>query len=387
MRVAFLISHPIQYYSPIFRELAKRCDLHVFYGQQLNSAQQASTGFGVGFEWDVDLLAGYNSSVLKNVARNPAPDRFLGCDTPEVGARLREGKFEALIVAGWYLKSHAQAIVAAKRLGIPVLIRGDSHLDTPRSAAKRWAKAVINPAFLRTFDAALYVGHKSRQFYEHYRYPAERLFFSPHCVDNEWFATRATPEARTALRQQRSIRDGATVALFAGKLVPLKRPFDLVRAAGRCRAQGCDLEVMVAGAGELENEMRREAETLRVPVHMLGFCNQSQMPAAYAASDVLVLASDQETWGLVANEALACGRPIVVTDACGCAPDLAADGTAGRVVPVGDHNALASAIQAVSENSCLEDAIGRKAQAYSVAAAVNGMMMALNATNRLKARA
>ena len=77
MHVAVLISHPIQYYAPIFRALATRCDLHVFYGQRLTPSQQGAAGFSVAFDWDIDLISGYNSTFLKNVARNPGADRIL----------------------------------------------------------------------------------------------------------------------------------------------------------------------------------------------------------------------------------------------------------------------------------------------------------------------
>jgi glycosyltransferase involved in cell wall biosynthesis len=219
------------------------------------------------------------------------------------------------------------------------------------------------------------VGQKSKAFYEHYRYPANRLFFSPHCVHNDWFAARATTEARVQVRRSYGIRKDAFLVLFAGKLVAFKRPLDVVASAARCRIADQPVEVMVAGSGELESEMRRRAGELGVPLHMLGFCNQTQMPAAYAAADVLVLPSNgEETWGLVVNEALACGRPVIVSDACGCAPDLAGDGKAGRVVPLGDIDAIAACIGAVMARPPLQSAIQERSSSHSITCAVNGIL-------------
>jgi glycosyltransferase involved in cell wall biosynthesis len=382
MRLAVVVSHPVQYYAPMFRALAARCDLHVFYGQQLTPEQQGADGFGAAFTWDVDLLSGYASTTLHNLSRTPGTESFANCDTPEIGGRLREGYFDCVLVMGWYLKCYIQASLAAKLLHLPVLVRGDSHLETKRSSVKRSVKAVINPVFLRLFDAALYVGQKSRAFYEHYRYPAHRLFFSPHCVDNDWFAARATAEARARIRGSRGIGPETFVVLLAGKLVSLKRPLDVIAAAAFCRAQGRRVEVMVAGSGELDGEMRARADLASVPLHMLGFCNQTEMPPAYAAADALVLPSDGETWGLVANEALACGRPVIVSDACGCAPDLAADGTAGRIVPLGDLEALADAIASmIDQPPCALD-IRARAERYSVARAVDGIIDGADAVRR-----
>jgi glycosyltransferase involved in cell wall biosynthesis len=374
VRLAAVVSHPIQYYAPLFRTLAERVDLHVFFGQTLTAAQQAGAGFDTAFDWDVDLVSGYRSTVLDNVAAKPSPDHFFGCDTPEIGALLTNGDFDAVLVFGWYLKTFHQAIWAAKRVGIPVLVRGDSQLGTPRSLLNRAAKAVAYPPMLRAFDAALYVGQRSRAYYEHYRYPARRLFFSPHCVDTSWFAARATSAAGQALRTRLAIRPDEKVVLFAGKLVPFKRPLDVVDAC----AAASGVHVIVAGSGELEAEMRARAAALGVRLHALGFLNQTEMPAAYAAADVLVLPSTgRETWGLVANEALACGAPIVVSDAVGCAHDLAADGAAGQVYPVGDTGALARAILAILADPPPPIAIAAKSSAYSLGAAVNGMARSL----------
>jgi glycosyltransferase involved in cell wall biosynthesis len=311
------------------------------------------------------------------VARRPGTDRFPGCDTPDVGRHLRDGRFQALLVTGWHLKTYLQGALAAKRLGIPVMVRGDSQLETPRSQLKRAVKACLYPSFLKLFDAALYVGQRSRAYYVHYGYPADRLFFSPHCIDTAWFGARSTEAERQRLRGVCNIAREARVLLFAGRLVPFKRPVDLVVAAAKCRGPEAKAEVMIAGSGALEPDLRAAAACTGVRLHLLGFRNQTEMPAAYAAADCLVLPSDgRETWGLVANEALACGRPVVVSDACGCAPDLAADGKAGRCYPTGEAAALADAIGDLMASPPSAVAIAARSQAYSLEAAAAGIRSA-----------
>jgi glycosyltransferase involved in cell wall biosynthesis len=379
MRLALLASHPIQYQAPLFRELAQWVDLQVFFAHRANEADQANAGFGVGFTWDVDLLSGYRHHFLHNVSRHPGLDLFEGCDTPSIASELAHGSFGALLVMGWHLKSFWQGIWAAKRAGIPVMVRGDSHLDTPRSAAKRVGKSLIYPLALRVFDAALYVGERSRRYWEHYGYPARRLFFSPHCVDNAWFADRATQAARAELRALHGIPADARVALFAGKLIASKRPLDLIYAARKLATGGVPLTVLIAGSGSMARELAAAAGHLGVRLVELGFCNQSRMPAAYSACDALVLPSEHETWGLVANEALACGRPVVVSDACGCAPDLAADGRAGRVFHAGDIASLADALAGVlSAAPPTREAIAARACQYGLEAAARGITEALH---------
>src|SRR5260221_3257269 len=197
-RIGFLLSHPIQYYAPIFRELATRCDLAVFFAHRQTAEQQARAGFGTAFDWDVDLLSGYESRFLVNVARQPSTDRFGGCDTPGVADGIARGKFDAVVVPGWGLRSYSQAAQACRRLGVPVLVRGDSQLGGRRNLAVRLAKAVVFPHLLRRFDGFLYVGQRHREYLLHYGAPADRMFFSPHCVDNDVFAAASADALRKA---------------------------------------------------------------------------------------------------------------------------------------------------------------------------------------------
>jgi glycosyltransferase involved in cell wall biosynthesis len=383
MRLAILTSHPIQFQAPLFREISRNMDVTVFFAHRATPEQQAAAGFGTMFDWDVDLLEGYSHTFLSNVAREPGAHHFAGCDTPEIGQKLSAGQFSALLITGWNLKSYWQGIWAAKRRCIPVLVRGDSQLETPRGLAKRLGKNTIYPGLLRLFDAALYVGQRNRSYYEHYHYPVDRLFHSPHCVDNERFAAGATRTARAKLRARLGVGPAEKVVLFAGKLVAFKRPLDLIEAASLVRAQGLTVHIMIAGSGPLEQELRSLSSSMNVPLYMLGFQNQTQMPAAYAAADVLVLpSSGHETWGLTCNEALACGTPVVVSDSVGCAPDLAADNIVGRTFPVGDVRALSAAIKATLLSPPTPDAIFEISTRYSLSAAAAGVTQAIERSDK-----
>jgi glycosyltransferase involved in cell wall biosynthesis len=379
MRLAVVASHPIQYQAPLFRELAGRLGLDVLYAHRASATDQASAGFGVAFEWDSDLFSGYRHTFLNNVSAAPSLTRFGGCDTPEVSKRLASGGYDAVLVLGWHLKSFWQTVFASRRLGIPVMVRGDSQLATPRRRALIVAKRFVYPLGLRAFAAALYVGQRSYDYFRAYGYPVERLFFSPHAVDSSWFASRATPQARWELRTRLSVPDSEALLLFAGRLVDFKRPLDLIAAAARLRAAGRRVSVLVAGSGPLERTMLVEAADLGVPLYMLGFLNQSEMPAAYAASDMLVLPSTgRETWGLVANEALACGRPIAVSDAVGCAPDLAVSRDVGRSFRLGDVADLVDAVQEILSRPPEAQAIASKMRCYSFRSAADGIITALD---------
>jgi len=376
MRLGVLTTHPIQSHTPIFRELARQCDLTVYFAHRQTPEGQAQAGFGVPFEWDVDLLSGYDSAFLDNRSRHPATNRFFGCDTPGIDEAVERGRFDAFMVTGWAVKSFWQAGRACRRRKVPVLIRGDSQLAERRRLPLRLVKELLYPRLLRTFDGFLYVGRRNRDYLRHYGLPEDRLFFSPHCVDNDMFAAKAE-----ALRGARREGMGGVVpaksVLFAGKLVERKRPFDVIRALALLAAEGYRAQAVFVGAGELEESLRREAAGSGVPAIFHGFQNQSRMPALYAAADLLVLPSDhQETWGLVVNEAMACGVPAVVSDAVGCGPDLIESGRTGAVFPLGDVPALAAAIRSTLalEQSSVRRHLSEKMASYSPLAAVRGIV-------------
>jgi glycosyltransferase involved in cell wall biosynthesis len=381
LRIGYLISHPIQYYAPIFRELAKRCDLTVFFAHRQTAAQQAQSGFRVAFDWDVDLLSGYVSRFLQNVAREPSTDRFFGCDTPGVSTAIAAGSFDGFVVAGWALRSYWQAVRACRRAGVPVFVRGDSQLVSRRGGAVRFAKALAFRHLLRQFDGYLHVGRRSREYLLHYGARSDRLFFSPHCVDNDAFHT-ASDVARRDLAPARVPR-----ILFAGKLMERKRPFDVLRAAAKVIARGRKVEVGFAGSGDLQGGLSELAAASGVRAHFHGFVNQSELPAVYASADVLVLPSDgRETWGLVVNEAMACGLPAIVSDAVGCGPDLIEPGLTGAVFPLGDVDRLADAIEAVLafERAPTRKALAERMETYSPARAAQGIAGAAAALASLR---
>lgn len=384
MRLGILASHPIQYQAPLFRELARRVDLQVYFAHRQTAAGQAQAGFEVAFEWDVDLLGGFSHHFLHNRAKHADVSGFFGCDTPGIADEIRKGGFDAFLVMGWSLKSYWQAIRACRKLGVPVMVRGDSQLGTPRSRLKQTVKKIVYPRLLGQFDACLYVGSRNRDYLEHYGVPDERLFFSPHCVDTFAFAAGAQSASLNETRSRLQIPKNHKVALFVGKLLNIKRPFDLIHALHNSRCRGMNVCAAIAGDGPLLGQLQAYSDELSVPVVFLGFRNQTELPAIYAAADVLALTSESETWGLVVNESLACGTPVVVSDAVGCVPDLVKEGQTGAAFPVGDVEGLAAALQRVIESPPPQEDLRSVSDAYSTQAAVKGVLQAMDWLSRTR---
>jgi len=384
IRVALFATHPIQYQVPWFQALAARPELQlkVFFGQ-VPDAKQQGVGFGVGFHWDIPMLEGYESETLENVARRPSLGVFGGCDTPQVAQRLRDWKPDLAILTGWQSKMLVQAWWACVRLGVPRIVRGESNAMPARTQWKRTAHRV----WLRGFDRFLAIGKANRDFYLQAGIPEARIHPCPYFVDNWRFAATADPlrERRDELRERWSIPEHATCFLFCGKLIPKKHPLDLLLALQRALAAGVRAHMLIVGDGEMMVQARALVEHQRLPVTFAGFLNQTEIVGAYVAADCLVLPSDTgETWGLVVNEAMACGIPAIVSDQVGCGPDLVSDGVTGATFPMGDVDALAKRLIDLSGNPSALRAMGgaaceRVTSHYSVERAVEGTMAAIGA--------
>ena len=352
VRLTVVLTHPIQYYAPWFRHIHERAPeiaLTVVYAVR-PTAQQQGVGFDRAFEWDVPLTDGYRSMVVREARDGERIDSesFSGVDVPRIGDAVASTQPDVVMIGGWYSKTLVRALRACRRMGVPVLYRGDSHLDSAPRGWRRPLWLLKTWWLLRMFDGYLSPGTRVDRYLRRFGIADHRVFRVPHGVDNEMFARTAAPhqtaDARAAARRRMGIDDGAFVVLFTGKMVARKRPIDLVRAVSRLDG-GATL--VFAGAGPLERTVRDEAARLGVDLKILGFLNQTELGQAYAVADCLALPSDHsETWGLVVNEALATGLPVVVSDAVGCAPDLGGDDT-GRQAPLGDVAALAASLDDV----------------------------------------
>ena len=383
MTLGVLATHPIQYQAPLYRALARELDLHVYFAHRQTAEGQADAGFGVAFEWDVPLTDGYDHTFLSNRSRRPGTATFGGCDTPEIADVIRAGRFDAFLTTGWNTRSHWQAMTACWRTGTSLLVRGDSHLSTPRSAAKRVAKEVAYRVFIPRFDGYLVVGERSREYYLHYGADAGRMHFAPHFVDAAFFRERAEAADCPALRAQHGLTPDARVVLFAGKFTDVKRPVDFVEAVGALARREGGVEGLMVGDGPLRAEVEAAIAGTDAPVRLAGFLNQSEMPGAYAVADALALPSVSETWGLVVNEAMACGLPVAVSDTVGCAPDLVDEGVTGTTYPagggvVGLAGALERLLPLVGDPAA-HRALAKKTETYSLEQAVRGTVEAVRA--------
>ena len=384
-------SHPIQYHSPLFRQLSEdpAIDPDVLY-LTLPSAETQGLGFGKAFTWDVPLLEGYRWHLASSGRGLGITSGYRGVWLRHPGRELGWGvhgeRPAALLLTGWHFFGLVQLFVAAKLWRIPVLLRMDSNDFRPRSLILD----LIYRVLFMGVDVVLTVGTANARWCRLNGIPSTRMVSSPHFIDNAYFSekTASLRCQRRELRDRWRIPSDSFCFLFAGKLQPKKRPQDLLDAFAlvhtKIKRTVRPVHLLIVGTGEMEASCRSQVEALHLPITFVGFLNQSEMPAAYAVSDCLVLPSDHgESWGLVVNEAMACGLPAIVSDLVGCAEDLVHPGVTGDVVPCANPAALAQSMESMAANPEQAARMGEKARElilgqYTIDAAADGIRKGLS---------
>jgi glycosyltransferase involved in cell wall biosynthesis len=347
-KLAIILSHPVQYYSPLFVELAKQQELKVFYGYQPNSLQQGKEGFGQAFQWDVDLLSGYTYEFLENVAHSPSSANYKGCDTPNIGKQLQEYGVTHIVSFGWHLKMYRQALTYAKRNKIPIAVRGDSQLNPLLPWWKKVIKRIYYPFFLKQYDAFLSVGQRNQAYLNYYGVDDQKIIFSPHAVNHRFWKVKRK-------------REGSYTFIWVGKFIALKRPLDVIDAFKEFQKEIPESNLKMIGSGNLLPKCKECADGVD-GIEFLGFRNQTELKSLYAQADCLILSSESETWGLVVNEALATGLPAIVSSACGCGPDLIDEFT-GHTYRMGEMTELVNAMTTIYNHNKNQELFAKQQKA------------------------
>ena len=361
MRLAVVSTHPIQYYAPLFRRLTERgkLDLHVFYGWRgAAEATAHDPGFDRNVQWDISLLEGYNHTFVPNTSSDPGTHHFRGLVNPLLISTIEEWNPDAVLVFGWGWQSHLRALRHFSGR-VPVFFRGDSTLLDETRRVRTLIRRLFLRWVYRHVDCALHVGTNNRAYFEAHGLGDDQLHWVPHAIDNERFSDSNGSVRKEALswRRDLGIPPGAPTIVFAGKLSRKKGPDLLLRAFERLEVP--DAHLVVAGAGPLEDDLRQRSPD---QVHFIGFQNQSRMPVVYHLGRVFVLPSrgPGETWGLAVNEAMACGRPVIVSDKVGCAPDLVSEGENGFVFQTRDIKDLRDKLRKILDNRVSHKKMGAR---------------------------
>lgn len=326
----FLLSHPIQYFSPLFQQMAKEenIDLLVLYCSDENVKGHIDKGFGVEVKWDIPLLEGYDYKFLKNNSWKPSAAKgFWGLINFEIFRILKKERGSYLVIHGWNYATNFLAVIAAKIYRVKLCLRGENPLNQELLKPKHLLlirKIFFKYFFFKLFNYFFYIGEQNKKLYEYYGIKKRKLIFTPYAVDNDRFRAEYEKykDKKEEIRRELGLPINKKIILTSAKYIPKKRPLDLLKAFKLLN--DLNIALVFLGDGELRAEMEDFIRKNNLKnVYLTGFKNQSEVGKYFAAADIFVLPSGVgETWGLVVNEALNFKLDILVSNLAGCSYDL-----------------------------------------------------------------
>jgi glycosyltransferase involved in cell wall biosynthesis len=348
-----LISHPIQYQTPLYERIAadEDVDFEVWFCSKVGVEVKKDVEFGVAVQWDIPLLTNYKYKFLKNYARQESLDTFTGLCNYGIIKELMALPAKSIIwVHGWNSVTLILAVFVGKFLGHRIFLRGDNTAVIEEKKANTWVKKIktfwLSKVIFKLTDTFLAVGKQNMDYYRMLNVPEYKIVFAPHSIDNQRF-TRFYDNNKNdilKIRQELGIPLSKKVIICSGKYIDKKRPLDLLQALTLLPNRD-DVFVVFVGEGNLRSEMEQfiQEHDLGQNVLMTGFINQSLIPQYYLVSDLYVMCSGMyETWGLSTNEAMCFGLPVILSDMVGSAYDLV-DGN-GFMYPSSDIQKLSEHI-------------------------------------------
>ncbi len=350
LRVLTIASHPVQYGAPLFRLMARhpKLDFQVAYCSLRGAESGYDPEFGANVQWDVPLLDRYKWTHIPN--RGNGTESFWAWRNTDLWKFVRQGKFDAVISHIGYMRATFWiAYFAARSKRIPFLFGTDASRIEPRddSKVKLALKKVLWPAVFSLAGQILTASSAGRDLIISLGFPPDRVSMTLITVDNDWWLAQATAIDRDDARKSLGFAPTEKIILFCAKLQPWKRPMDLLHAFASAAIPNAKLVFAGDGAQRTELESEAAARGISEKVQFLGFVNQSQLPRLYKSADLMVIPSHYEPFGLVVNEAMLCGCPVIASDRVGAVRDLITHAETGFVYPCGQTDALAPLLQLV----------------------------------------
>ncbi len=305
---------------------------------------------------------------------------------PSIISEFWRNRYDAVWVNGHRRLFPLLSILSAKAFGMPVMTRGETHLGLSQSPLKSALRRPVMGFFYNVLcNACLAIGSRNREFFLAHGVPDERIFVAPYSVDNAYFRNIASEvDGRVdEYRAELGLPVDRPLILFASKFEPRKRADDLLEAYRRLRDRGGNAALVFVGTGQMEADLRQRVSAQAIPdVHFLGFRNQSELPKLYKACDVFVLPSLDEPWGLIVNEVMAVGRPVIVSEEVGSVADLVEHGRNGFTFPAGDIEQLSEHLATLMADAELRERMGEESlriiSTWDIEACAQGVLRALD---------
>lgn len=378
-KIAIISTHPIQYQVPLFKYLNKKnFNINVFFASNHGvNAKKKDHEFLRKIKWDIDkdMLSGFNYKFSKN-QKNNINDFKLNFKNLE--NELFRGDYKFIIIMGWNNLFYLSAIYFALKYKIKIILRVETNLLFKINPLKKIIKYFILKQLFKKISYFLSIGKLNKLFYLYHGVPIKKIFDAPYFVDNSFFKKKTN---FNKIKKTLKI-ENKKVVLFVGKLIERKNPLEFLKLAKMYKSNN-KVKFLMIGDGILKkkcSDFIKEENLLNTSI--IGFVNQKNLVTYYQSSDLLVMPSYYETWGLAINEAFASNTPVICSSNCSAAKDLIIYGKTGFTYQIGELEDLFNKTQKILENKEVSKKmklnIKKKIKLFSLEKTANSILKIIN---------
>ena len=381
-KLAYFVQFPIHYQVPLLQQLSKEVDLTVFYISDMTTKEFEDKGFGK-IKWSVDLLDGYKYEIL-NIRKDNGSFSFLNPIITGVKKALLSQQWDAVWFHGYAHYALLEAFLLAKYYKIPILFRMESNLISTKQG---FLKDIFIKNIVKSSKALLWISSDNKEYYKHYGASEDKLVFCPYAINNKYFQEKAIEFKDKAIEEKIALGfdENTLVILYASKFQKRKNPLDLIEAFHKLlEKKNENIALVYVGTGEEENNLKEYTKNnhLENKVKFLGFKNQDILPLYYEMSDIYVLPSNREPFGMVIPEILNFAKPVITTTEVGSAKDLIVDGKNGYIIEPNDIDNLSKNMDKLLSDKNLRESMGKASleiiTKWSYKEDIKGILKALN---------
>lgn len=340
------------YRLPLFNALARRqdVDLHVIFLAETDPSLRQWRVYKEEIKFSHEILPSWRKRLGGyNLLLNRGVGRALNAASPDI-----------ILCGGYSYIASWQALLWARSRHIPFLLWSESHLQDRRRG--HFLVEFLKSQFLRKCDGFIVPGQAAQEYLRAHRIRQQSVFVAPNAVDNDLFSTGAATARQNAAARRRELDLPNRYFLFVGRLVREKGVFDLLAAYARLSERmRQEIELVFVGDGPSRQRLEVQAASIQPGVvKFAGFAHREELATYYGLAEALVLPTYTDTWGLVVNEAMACGSPLILSRVAGCAADLVKENWNGLLVPPADVASLASAMESLASQPDLCSTMGAR---------------------------
>jgi 1,2-diacylglycerol 3-alpha-glucosyltransferase len=338
------------YRIPLFNALACRpdMDLHVIFLGETDPELRGWRVYKEEIKFSFQVLSSWRRRI----------GRYNALLNAGLWSTLNKSKPHVVVCGGYSYFASWEALLWAQHHEVPFLLWSESNQQDQRH--RHAVIEFLKRRFLRRCDGFVVPGRSASEYIKGHQIEGKSIFIAPNAVDNQLFADAAEVARKDAGQHRQRLRLPQRYFLFVGRLVREKGVYELLAAYSRLDGKlRQDVGLVIVGDGPCLSQMQQLAGSISPgSVMFSGFVHRDELGAYYGLAEALVLPTYTDTWGMVVNEAMACGLPVIVSAAAGCSADLIHESWNGTLVKPRDADGLEAAMTRVATQTDLRRSMG-----------------------------